>query len=155
MGASRRGALWGARSRFGGFAKRIHRSAFKPERRKIDQKVVRALSSFITRSGDYVLARLELSLRFPELAPPPTLERLPDASERTLRARWERLEQQLEAIGAYLREIERSGDTAVREDATFRWLLRIVRELDQYGRALRWVLTVTERDSPHINEEPP
>jgi hypothetical protein len=114
----------------------------------LDQNVVRALSSFITRSGDYVLARLEFSLRFPELAPPPVLERLPDASERTLRARWERLEGQLEAIAIYLHETERSADQAVREDATFRWLARIVKELDQYARALRWVLTVTERDSP-------
>ena len=33
-----------------------------------------------------------------------------------------------------------------REDATFVALARIIRELDQVGRALRWVLTVTDRD---------
>jgi hypothetical protein len=121
----------------------------------LDQKLVRTLSSFITRSSDYSLARLEFATQHPDCAAPPVLDRLPDASERTLRERWERLERQLDAIMAFIREQQegarRNGDT----DATFRWLARTAKELDQYGRALRWVLTVTERDFPSSPKEPP
>jgi hypothetical protein len=114
----------------------------------LDQKLVRALSSFITRSSDYSLARLEFASQHPELPAPPLLDRLPDASERTLRERWEKLEKQLEAIMAFIRERNDAEGRNSDPDATYRWLARIARELDQYGRALRWVLTVTERDSP-------
>jgi hypothetical protein len=106
------------------------------------------LSSFITRSTDYSLARLEFATQNPQLPAPPILDRLPDASERTLRERWQRLEQQLDAIMAYIRIHDVAEGPVAAGDATFRWLARTARELDQYGRALRWVLTVTERDSP-------
>jgi hypothetical protein len=100
----------------------------------MDQRIVRALSSFITRSGEYSLARLEFAMQHPDLPAPPVLERLPDASEQTLRDRWETLD---------------DAEGRIRQDdATFAWLARIIRELDQYGRALRWILTVTERDHP-------
>ena len=121
----------------------------------VDQKLVRALSSFITRSGDYALARLEFAMRNPEHAVPPLLERLPDASERTLRERWERLEDQLDSIMAFIRREDDAEGRRAPDDATFRWLVRTARELDQYGRALRWVLTVTERDTPPTSEESP
>ena len=114
---------------------------------------MRALSSFITRSGDYALARLEFALRHPQQPSPPRLDRLPDASERTLRERWSTLERQLDAILTYVRGAE-SG-AGPRDDETFRWLARTARELDQYGRALRWVLTVTERDIPPPTKESP
>jgi len=114
----------------------------------MDQKLVRALSSFITRSSDYSLARLEFATQNPQLPSPPVLDRLPDASERTLRERWQHLEQQLERIMAFIRETDDAEGRKVSDDATFRWLARTAKELDQYGRALRWVLTVTERDSP-------
>jgi hypothetical protein len=111
----------------------------------VDQRIVRALSSFITRSSDYSLARLEFALQHPERSAPPVLERLPDASERTLRERWEALDRQLGDIMAWLRA---THDVEGRrsDDATLAWLDRIIRELDQYARALRWILTVTERD---------
>jgi hypothetical protein len=112
----------------------------------VDQRIVRALSSFITRSGEYSLARLEFAIEHPELPAPPVLERLPDASEQTLRDRWEALERQLDDIMAFLRSLDDAEGRIPRTDATFAWLARIIRELDQYGRALRWVLTVTERD---------
>jgi hypothetical protein len=114
----------------------------------VDQKLVRALSSFITRSSDYSLARLEFATKHPQLPAPPLLDRLPDASERTLRERWERLERQLDGIMAFIREHDDAEGRNGAEDATFRWLVRTAKELDQYGRALRWVLTVTDRDSP-------
>jgi hypothetical protein len=110
----------------------------------MDQRIVRALSSFITRSSDYTLARLEFAMDHPDLPAPPVLERLPDASEQTLRNRWDALERQLDDIAAFLRSLD-DGRVA-REDATFVALARIIRELDQVGRALRWVLTVTDRD---------
>ena len=114
----------------------------------MDQKLVRALSSFITRSSDYSLARLEFATQNPQLPSPPILDRLPDASERTLRERLEQLERQLDVIMAFINEFDDAEGRKAAEDATFRWLARTAKELDQYGRALRWVLTVTERDSP-------
>lgn len=110
----------------------------------MDQRIVRALSSFITRSSDYTLARLQFAMDHPDLPAPPVLERLPDASEQTLRNRWDALERQLDDIAAFLRSLD-DGRVA-HEDATFVALARIIRELDQVGRALRWVLTVTDRD---------
>lgn len=121
----------------------------------MDQKLVRALSSFITRSSDYSLARLEFATRNPQLPAPPILDRLPDASERTLRERWERLEGQLDAIMTFVRSLDAAEGRKERSDATFRWLARTAKELDQYGRALRWVLTVTDRDSTRTSEEQP
>jgi len=114
----------------------------------MDQKLVRTLSSFITRSTDYSLARLEFATQNPQLPAPPILDRLPDASERTLRERWQHLERQLDVIMTFIRELDDAEGRKVSDEATFRWLARTAKELDQYGRALRWVLTVTERDSP-------
>ncbi len=109
---------------------------------------MRALSSFITRGSDYSLARLEFAMQHPNDPAPPILDRLPDASEQTLREHWERLERQLETVRVYVRTFRGIGQAAERSDATFRRLARIARELDQYARALRWVLTVTERENP-------
>jgi hypothetical protein len=113
----------------------------------VDQRLVRALGSFITRSTDYSLARLEFTMKFPDSPTPPVLDRLPDASETTLRERWEGLEVQLHRAVDYVKLIELQQRTSERSDASFLWLKRTVRELDQYARALRWVLTVTEADA--------
>ena len=112
----------------------------------MDQRIVRALSSFISRSGDYALARLQFAMEHPDVPSPPLLERLPDGSEQTLRTRWERLEGQLDGVTAYVRALEAGDPRIARDDATFASLVRINRELDQVGRALRWVLTITDRD---------
>src|SRR5580658_6355480 len=98
----------------------------------MDQKLVRALSSFITRSSDYSLARLEFATTHPELPAPPVLDRLPDASERTLRERWDRLEHQLDGIMAFIRRLD-DAEGRIASDATFRWLSRTARELEQYA----------------------
>jgi hypothetical protein len=113
----------------------------------VDQRLVRILGSFITRSTDYALARLEFSMKFPDSLTPPVIDRLPDASEATLRERWEGIEAQLHAAVDYVKLIGRAERTIERSDPTFAWLQRTVRELDQYARALRWVLTVTEADA--------
>ena len=108
----------------------------------MNPRLVNLLASFIRGSGDYALARLEFSMRFAGRPAPPLLERLPDASEATLRARWDAIEDQLAAIRAYVKQVEAAAGSEERSDPAFRWLRRTVRELDQYARALRWVLTV-------------
>ncbi|HEY0395806.1 MAG TPA: hypothetical protein VGD01_15005 [Candidatus Elarobacter sp.] len=108
----------------------------------MNPRLVNLLSSFIRGSGDYALARLEFSLRFAQRPAPPVLDRLPDASEASLRERWDGIEEQLGAILAYVKQVESASGSEERSDPAFRWLRRTVRELDQYARALRWVLTV-------------
>jgi len=41
-----------------------------------------------------------------------------------------------------VKQVEAASGTELRADPAFRRLRRSVRELDQYARALRWVLTV-------------
>ncbi len=63
----------------------------------MNPRLVNLLASFIQGSSDYTLARLEFSMRFAERPSPPLLSRLPDASEATLRERWDGVEHQLTA----------------------------------------------------------
>lgn len=81
----------------------------------------------------------------PDLPAPPLIERLPDASEASLRTAWPRIEEQLEAAGAYAKQLRDSRGRGGQEDIAAGWLARTVKELDQYARAIRWVLTVTEK----------
>ncbi len=108
----------------------------------MNPRLVNLLASFIRGSSDYALARLEFAMRFGARPAPPVLDRLPDASEATLRERWDAVEAQLGEIVGYVKQVEASASTEERADPAFRWLRRTVRELDQYARALRWVLTV-------------
>jgi hypothetical protein len=108
----------------------------------VNPRLVNLLASFIRGSSDYALARLEFSMRFAGRPAPPVLERLPDASEATLRDRWDRIEDQLATILSFVKQVESAPGSDERSDPAFRWLRRTVRELDQYARALRWVLTV-------------
>lgn len=104
----------------------------------MEVRLVQLLASFISVSADYALARLECALRDPAAPAPPIIDRLPDASEESLRRRWPEIETQLEAALSYAKQIPPSPSNTG-------WLHRTVRELDQYARAIRWVLTVTER----------
>jgi hypothetical protein len=113
----------------------------------VNPRLVNLLASFIRGSSDYALARLEFSMRFDGRPAPPLLDRLPDASEATLRERWDGIEAQLGAILAFVKQVEAASGTQERTDPAFRWLRRTVRELDQYARALRWVLTVHGEDA--------
>ena len=113
----------------------------------MDPRIVNLLGSFIGGTSAYTLARLEYAARFAASAPPPLLERLPDASEATLRGRWERVETQLAAIMRWLKQREASAGSEERSDPSFVRLRRTARELDQYARALRWFLTVTGGES--------
>lgn len=117
----------------------------RAERLKMEVRLVQLMASFIRVSSEYALARLEFAMRFPERESPPVLTRPPDASERSFRRDWDAIESQLEAVAEYLKQIESQPRTRVRSDPAFQWLARTARELDQYARALRWVLTVTEK----------
>lgn len=111
----------------------------------MESRLSQLLASFIKVSNEYTLARLEFALRFPERESPPVLARLIDTSERTIRREWDSIESQLEAVAAFLKQIERQPRSRERSDPGFTSLVRTARELDQYARALRWVLTVTEK----------
>lgn len=111
----------------------------------MEVRLVQLLASFIRVSGDYALARLEVAMQNPHTPAPPTIERPPDASEKTLRTRWPEIEKQLEEARAYAKQFEPIAGTLPQEDTATGWLRRSVQELDQYARAIRWVLTVTER----------
>ena len=117
------------------------------ERLKMEARLVQLMAAFVRVSSDYALARLEFAMRFPERESPPVLNRPPDASERGLRTEWDAIERQLDAVGAFLKQIERQPRTRERSGSgsAFRSLVRTARELDQCARALRWVLTVTEK----------
>lgn len=112
----------------------------------MDVRLIQLLTSYIETAGVYTLARLDLATSQPQAALPPPLPRPSTASETALRDEWPAAECALEAAVAYLR---RAGHGQVRVDRThaaYGWVERCVRELDQYGRCIRWVLTVSERD---------
>jgi len=112
----------------------------------METRLVQLLGSFIGVTNEYALARLELAFRYSPRLVPPTIGRLADASVDTLRVQWSAVETQLEAAMRYVKQIEALSSTPIRSDPAFAWLERSVRELDQYARAVRWVLTVTERE---------
>jgi hypothetical protein len=110
----------------------------------MEVRLVQLLASFIRVSADYALARLEYTIKHPDRPAPPIIDRPPDASEQTLRTRWPEIEAQLEAARAYAKQLpSRRGKQ--QEDTAGGWLRRTVQELDQYARAIRWVLTVSEK----------
>jgi hypothetical protein len=98
----------------------------------MDVRLVQLLGSFVGARGRYVLARLEFAIRYPAEPAPPLLDRPSEPHEHALREAWPKIEIQLEEAQAYAGRFE-SG-----------LLQRSLTELDQYARAIRWVLTVTE-----------
>jgi hypothetical protein len=117
-----------------------------PECTRINPRLVNLLGSFIGCTSSYALARLEFCLTFPAHSAPPVLPRLPDASEQSLREHWDGVEDRLHEIIDYLKRIDADPCSSQRGAASFRALERTVRELDQYARAMRWVMTVTLHD---------
>ena len=110
----------------------------------MEVRLVQLLGSFITTTSAYALARLEYALEHPEVPAPPLIERLPDASESTLRTQWNVVERQLEAARQYLAAQDVSRGKRGVYDPSFAYLRRTTRELEQYARAVRWVMTVDE-----------
>jgi len=110
----------------------------------MESRLAHLLGSIISVTTAYALARLEFAMRHTELPSPPLIDRLSDASEASLQEQWTRIEGQLEAARAFLSlHDDRRRKRAV-YDSSFAWLQRTTRELDQYARALRWVLTVED-----------
>jgi hypothetical protein len=114
----------------------------------MDVRLVQLLASFIGARSHYALARLEFAMRHCADPAPPVIDRLIEPSERALHAQWPLLESQLETALAFANALERTRRAAGSSDEAYRWLQQSLRELDQYARAIRWVLTVTEKDSP-------
>lgn len=112
----------------------------------MDVRLVQLLGSFIGVRSQYALVRLECAQHAPELPSPPLIDRLSEASEAALREEWPAIERQLDAALAYGKHLARSKSSSYNEDAAFRALEQALRELDQYARAIRWVLTVTENE---------
>lgn len=110
----------------------------------MEVRLVQLLGSFITSTSAYTLARLDYAMQHPELPAPPLIDRLSDASESTLRNEWTRVEQQLELARRYVKDHDDSRGKRAVYDKTFGWLQRTTRELEQYARAVRWVMTVDE-----------
>jgi hypothetical protein len=110
----------------------------------MEVRLVQLLGSFITTTSSYVLARLEYALKHPERPAPPLIARLADASETTLRTQWETVERQLDCARRYLQAQDDSRGKRAAYDPSFAHLQRTTRELEQYARAVRWVMTVDE-----------
>ena len=113
-------------------------------RSAMEVRLVQLLGSVIATTCSYSLARLEFAIKHRELPAPPLIDRLPDASAQSLDAHWGRFEQQLDDARRFLRRIDDARNKRAVYDPSFAWLLRTTRELDQYARAVRWVMTVEE-----------
>jgi hypothetical protein len=114
----------------------------------MDVRLVQLLGSFIRARGDYALARLECAMIDDETPAPPIIDRLTDASEMTLRVEWPIVERQLDEALQYSKALSRAKSRTFQREPGYRSLERSLRELDQYARAIRWVLTVTESEDP-------
>jgi hypothetical protein len=110
----------------------------------MEVRLVQLLGSFITTTSAYALARLEFAMKHPESAAPPLIDRLSDASEATLREEWEKVEQQLDRARQFVKKLDDSRGKRAVYDPSFGWLQRTTRELEQYARAVRWVMTIEE-----------
>ncbi|MHB8147731.1 MAG: hypothetical protein ACYDGM_10800 [Vulcanimicrobiaceae bacterium] len=108
--------------------------------------MVQLLGSFIGARNQYTLIRLEFAMKHGGVPAPPSIARLAEPSERALHEDWPAIEEQLEAALAYAKRLERERGKKFVDDPATQWLLRSVREMDQVSRAIRWVLTVTQRE---------
>jgi hypothetical protein len=108
----------------------------------MEVRLVQLLGSFISATSDYTLARLEYAMRHPRSPAPPVIPRLTDASEASLRREWPAVAEALERAQRFVLAVDdRRGKRAV-YDRAFGALQRSTRELEQYARAVRWVLSV-------------
>jgi hypothetical protein len=117
-------------------------------------RLVQLLSSFVEATAAYALARLEFAMRHPRIPAPPVVSRLAapgweadDLSPEAVRAAWEDVERQLEVARRYLAALDDRRGKRAAFDANYSRLRRSVRELDHYARAVRWLITVEDRDA--------
>ncbi|HUY11186.1 MAG TPA: hypothetical protein VMV73_02895 [Candidatus Dormibacteraeota bacterium] len=111
----------------------------------MDVRLVQLLGSFITARSEYVLLRLEFAAAHPDLPAPPSIDRLPDASEKTLRERWPFAVSDLSAVRAFLDEHAPNENESPLQHETRRRFSRLVGELERYAHAITWVCTVEAR----------
>lgn len=112
----------------------------------LDVRLVQLMGSFIGARSQYALVRLEFAMHDGRVASPPLVGALTDASERALHEEWPEIERQIESAMVFVKRMENGDGSERRDRVTQRWLLRSVREMDQYARAIRWVMTVTESE---------
>lgn len=110
----------------------------------MEVRLVQLLESFVSATSAYTLTRLEFALRNPRSSIPPVIDRLSEASSATLRAEWPRIETQLETAHHDVRRLDDQRGKRAVYDPFFAALQRNVRELEQYARAVRWIMTVEE-----------
>jgi acyl carrier protein phosphodiesterase len=111
----------------------------------MDARLVQLLTSFLSTTNEYTLARLEFASRHPNVPAPPLIERLPQSADMFPPADWESMEDRLELVRRYLRNLNDQRGKRAAYDQSFAYLQRTYRELDQYARAIRWVMTVEDR----------
>jgi hypothetical protein len=58
---------------------------------------------------------------------------------------WDDAEQRLDIVRRYLRGVDDHRGKRAAYDQSFALLQRTYRELDQYARAVRWLITVEDR----------
>ena len=110
----------------------------------MDARLVQLLTSFTGARDRYALARLELALHDEGRPALPPNGRFAEPSEKALREEWPAIELQLDDALALLKRRERDRRRAREAEEFYRRVSGALRELDQYARAIRWVLTVTQ-----------
>lgn len=108
----------------------------------MDVRLVQLLGSFIVARSEYVLARLEFAAYHADLAAPGNIDRLPDASEATLHEVWPKIETQVADAVLAMRKLARAHRAYLDDDVQFTRLGEVLREMEQYARAIAWVLSV-------------
>jgi hypothetical protein len=116
-------------------------------------RLAQLLSAYLEASRAYTLARLEFALHHPRIPAPPVLSRphvgCPESGDipaERISEHWDGIEQQLQRARRYLSALDdRRGKRAA--DTPLAGLRSAVRELDHYVRAVRWLITVEEREA--------
>jgi hypothetical protein len=109
---------------------------------RMEGRLVRLLSSYASTRNHYILARLEFALKHPTLPAPPLI--LYPAQGVNLIRQWDDIEHRLDALRRYLRGIDDNRGKRAAYDQSFAYLQRTYRELDQYARAVRWLISIED-----------
>jgi acyl carrier protein phosphodiesterase len=109
----------------------------------MEGRLTRLLNSYASTRSSYALARLEFALKHPGLPSPPLIA--PPAEGLLVTEQWDDVERCLDTLRRYLRGIDDNRGKRAAYDQSFAYLQRTYRELDQYARAVRWLITVDDR----------
>jgi hypothetical protein len=115
----------------------------------MEERLARLLASYSSTTNKYVLVRLEFALKHPKMTAPPLVARPAQATQSLPETAWDDVEQNLDAVRLYLRRINDQRGKRAAYDPPFAALQRTYLELDQYARAVRWLITIEDhRASP-------